>query len=505
MAKSAPKKASHVTSAGDFRNSAKVAKAQKPKPAKVRKSTSDIFGPDAPSRLLRMAQTGNQLAIEILVYLPNSIRSHDVVRRLVENGGNPLAIGKILNFYRQSTKGQGTVVNSLRKGLQNTMREYGLPKWTVGKHQAGDFQAMYEGGLDHNNLTLTGCRPHCEDFVSLARHGGPALENTPYTSLANNLVLFPIEQDGDGLDLTLSVKLAVANPQHHFLFPRDFDFLVNLRGGPQPIRGDNLDRAAFQRWDSASSAIKPTQQQIRDANNLADYVFTDVEKQEVIRYLNNVAAEERAAQPTDTTKTGKAAQTNRAKKSRRADPPAPMGLLPQDGQNLPLPGIADVDADGDRWVHEPVLTDEEFLQDDMAFTKSYVYVPEQNAAAERMDGVVGYIGLQSFNQDFNPGPVGVTGGYHNGDMHSTAYSSWQHPAFSEGSMPTSVSTPQNAETNFTASMDPATGLNPNSYGYTPDHNYYLQGLGSHVPEIGHGEACSQDSLTDAEYSLPFGY
>jgi hypothetical protein len=182
-----------------------------------RKSASGIFGSNAPSLDLPLSQTGNITAIEQLIFFPNSLRSHDVVYRFAQNGGDALVFAKIINRFRVATKGHPITVNAIRKLIQNTMRERGYDQWTFREHEAGDFRKYHEI-WDKNNLTWTGCKVHCEDFPTDKKRD-PSLANIEFRALAKDIKVFPSQDDA--LDLTYCVKIAVANPQFDLMFPRD--------------------------------------------------------------------------------------------------------------------------------------------------------------------------------------------------------------------------------------------------------------------------------------------
>lgn len=111
-----------------FKNRSKVTK-----PGRARKDTggrsddrTNIFGAGAPSRHLRPMQAGNILATELIAFLPNSLRSHDTVRRFTENGGSAGLYANIVNFFRPAHKDRPIMANSVHKMLCFMMREHGL-------------------------------------------------------------------------------------------------------------------------------------------------------------------------------------------------------------------------------------------------------------------------------------------------------------------------------------------------------------------------------------------
>lgn len=115
------------------------------------KSTSSIFGSNTPGRNLLIAQIGNITAAEQLVFLPDGLRSHDILYRFVQNQGETKTFTNIINYHRRSVKGHGTMDNSVRKRIQTTMRERGYEGWTTAKHRAGDFQKSATPGTSRTS------------------------------------------------------------------------------------------------------------------------------------------------------------------------------------------------------------------------------------------------------------------------------------------------------------------------------------------------------------------
>ena len=261
-----------------------------------RSSTSDIFGPDAPSRKLRLAQAGRLTAAEQVTFLPHWLRSHDVLHRFVQNGADAHTLAKIINYNRRSTKSYGAVDNSLCKLMQNTMRERGYAGWTISKHITGLFKQDDEV-WDEDNLTLTGGKVHCEDFPDLKRHGGPPVDNVRFASLANDIQVYPSEDTGDALDLTRCVKYAVANRHIPLQFPRDFVYLTDLTGGPRPVTNANLDREVFKRWNKVKKGSKPDHEQ--EDIDIQHYGFTVAQEVDVVLYLSQFSVDGHVGEAND--------------------------------------------------------------------------------------------------------------------------------------------------------------------------------------------------------------
>jgi hypothetical protein len=68
------------------------------------RDTKNIFGPDAPDARLSMPHGCVILASEIIAFLPNSLRNHDILLRLVQNGLTSQIAANMLNYFRDLPK-----------------------------------------------------------------------------------------------------------------------------------------------------------------------------------------------------------------------------------------------------------------------------------------------------------------------------------------------------------------------------------------------------------------
>jgi hypothetical protein len=68
--------------------------------------------------------------------------------------------------------------------------------------------------------------------------------NVPFKSRATSVRRMP--ERGKALDLTRMVQYCNENSAKNWLHPRDYDKLLELLGGPLPVRAGNLDRATFE-------------------------------------------------------------------------------------------------------------------------------------------------------------------------------------------------------------------------------------------------------------------
>ncbi|KAH7072016.1 hypothetical protein BKA63DRAFT_492667 [Paraphoma chrysanthemicola] len=213
-----------------------------------RKIGGGIFGRHVPPRNLRFSSFGNLTAAELLTFLPESIRSKDIVNRLVENGFTTDEISKVINYHRVSPKTHKAMNNTLLHATQKTMRDANFTNWTVGKHHMGLYSAQNRN-WDAKNLNLDGMRPQCE-YVKGHGNGEAPQDNVKFVTLAIGVQNFPSLATGDGLDLTRCVAFAVQNPHLDLKFPRDFEEITKHLG-QGIVQDKHYDRNAAARWRRA--------------------------------------------------------------------------------------------------------------------------------------------------------------------------------------------------------------------------------------------------------------
>jgi hypothetical protein len=226
------------------------------------RDTKNIFGPDAPDARLSMPQGHVILASEIIAFLPNSLRNHDVLLRLLQNGLTQTITANMVNHFRYLPK--SLLPNSLCKGFQSTMRSCsGYGDWTLTSHQSGTYGYDFE--WDTDDLTLTGVTLQCEIFPKHNNQGAVKnlrVEGVPFADLANGVASYPSIADGDGHDLTRCVQYCVAHPDKNYIFPRDFSRLAK-KLGELPVSERNTDRAVFERWtvvrDRQTESVEDTE------------------------------------------------------------------------------------------------------------------------------------------------------------------------------------------------------------------------------------------------------
>jgi hypothetical protein len=216
-------------------------------PTKQRKKNGGIFGRGIPPRNLRFPSFGRITAVEICTFLPEWLRSKDIVNRLIQNGFTTDELTKIVNHHRQSPKTHSAMNNTMCHVLQKPMTECGFEGWTVSKHQKGTYDAK-NPNWDPDNLSLNGLQVQSEIPGHSGKFGnGKALDNVPFTKLAVGVQNMPDATTGDALDLTRCVAFAVQNAHLDLQFPRDFE-QVARHLGLAVVRDEHYDRNAAGRW-----------------------------------------------------------------------------------------------------------------------------------------------------------------------------------------------------------------------------------------------------------------
>jgi hypothetical protein len=128
--------------------------------------------------------------------------------------------------------------------LQQAMRGAGYKAWSVGSHSGP------QGEWNESDLNVTNFRIPA---VTHPRANNNTLRNRPAASiqfldLAHHIKEHP--SGHDALDLTRCVRYALQHPQETWIFPDDFERLVNQLGGPAQVTSYHCDAQVFRRADS---------------------------------------------------------------------------------------------------------------------------------------------------------------------------------------------------------------------------------------------------------------
>ncbi len=212
---------------------------------------NNAFGLGSPSWNLSFPD-GNLTVSEILAYLPHWLKSVDVILRLVSHGGRSITITHLLNKFRNLPTNDYRP-NSTTVMMHYAMRRAGNSGWTIGtrdkfeRDREYDENSLYVGDFRPPRLThpktASSSQIHLKD--ALARNA--AAEPIPFKDLARHVKEHP--SGNDALDLTRCVDYAIKHPKEKWLFPTDFNKLVEHIGGPLTVTRSHLDRQLFKRCD----------------------------------------------------------------------------------------------------------------------------------------------------------------------------------------------------------------------------------------------------------------
>lgn len=195
------------------------------------------FGDNAPSKALPFPERANLTAAELLAFFPNSIARADVIYRMISNGGTRKSIHAIINTHRNLEVEWSA--NCCGAAMYKTMQKAGYSMWTIKKHDL--WHASRKASWDSNALDVGGLR-----IVPDV----PA-QSVSFRSLAADVRTMP--EGDDALDLTRMVQYCVQNSEDGWVYPKNYEELLDLLGGPAEVREENTDGAVFRRWEN----VKP--------------------------------------------------------------------------------------------------------------------------------------------------------------------------------------------------------------------------------------------------------
>ena len=196
--------------------------------------TKPTFGDTAPSNTIPFPKQANMTVPEILAFLPNSINCADVIYRMVSNSGTRKTIHAIINTYRNFEAEWSA--NCCGETMYKIMDKAGYTDWTITKHDL--WHNSQRSLWDANKLDVGKLRT--------ASVGGAA-GTVSFRSLAKNVRTMP--EGDDALDLTRMVWYCVRNAEDGWRYPKDYEELLDLLGGPAKVREPNTDGAVFRRWE----------------------------------------------------------------------------------------------------------------------------------------------------------------------------------------------------------------------------------------------------------------
>ncbi|KAF2635508.1 hypothetical protein P280DRAFT_493649 [Massarina eburnea CBS 473.64] len=198
-----------------------------------------FFGPRVPSRNLPFPPNAKITAVELCAFFPNALRSADIVYRLISNGGTRAALWSIVNTHQDLA--EHWPVNSCGRIIYKAMRDGGFEGWTVKKHDVWH-TAEAKQTWDQCRLDCGEVRVPCEISESGTKHG-----DIPFVALMENMRSLPTGYDA--LDLTRCVWHCWNNKDEGWMYPGDYDQLLERIGGPAQVHVEHYDRVALARWE----------------------------------------------------------------------------------------------------------------------------------------------------------------------------------------------------------------------------------------------------------------
>lgn len=208
---------------------------------------------DAPSAWLAFP-AGNLTFAEIMAFLPQSIKSVDMINRLLFNGAMTTTITDMINQYRDMNDGaiNNNSVYRMMKGPIDHYAKQDLAyrNWTVAKHS----QILLPLTFDATSVSVRGFGTPVNNN---SREVQQALSQPPpsihFRDLANGVKVRP--SGYDALDLTRCVEYCENNPDEDWQYPQQFVELVNHLGGPAPVHPNHQDDASIRRHTRGNKLI----------------------------------------------------------------------------------------------------------------------------------------------------------------------------------------------------------------------------------------------------------
>lgn len=233
---------------------------------------------DSPSAFLAFPNANFTLT-EIMTFLPQSIKSWDIIDRVVWNSAMTVTLATMINKFRVQAKGpiSNSAVLRMMQG-QTKKRALTEPEyygWTAGQHK----DIPKPSGFNPASISVAGFRTPADPTLrtpaaayAAARAPAPMIL---FRDLANGVKLMPAGDDA--LDLTRCIQHCLNNPGQEWCYPRDYEELLDLLphdalssdslAGPAPVQPDHQDAACVRRHTS----LKQTQSAQATYNRKYDY------------------------------------------------------------------------------------------------------------------------------------------------------------------------------------------------------------------------------------------
>ncbi|USP75507.1 hypothetical protein yc1106_02781 [Curvularia clavata] len=198
---------------------------------------------------------GNLTMAEITAFVPQAIKSVDVIDRFLYNGALSATLADMVNHYRTMPLGpiENNSIYRMMKGPMNvrakTERIY--QDWTVSKHAT----IRKPVGFDPTSVSVTSFRTPQKN----SRQAAIAAQQPPPTILFRDMAegVKTMPSGYDALDLTRCIQYCVENKDESWYYPQGFARLVSHLGGAVDVHGEHQDSAAIDRHTSGLNTRQP--------------------------------------------------------------------------------------------------------------------------------------------------------------------------------------------------------------------------------------------------------
>lgn len=220
---------------------------------------------DAPSPWLPLP-SGNLTMAETAAFLPQAIKSFDVIDRFLYNGAFSTTLADMINHYRTMPNGpiiNNTVYRMMRGSMDNrAKKDERYAKWTVMKHVTIERPI----GFDPTSVDVSNFRaPENHNARELAAAAKLPPPTILFRDMANGVKIMP--SGFDALDLTRCIEYCLQNGNEDWCYPQDFVDLVDGLGGPAAVHREHQDDAAIRRHTSAKKISNAKRAGARDRDS----------------------------------------------------------------------------------------------------------------------------------------------------------------------------------------------------------------------------------------------
>ncbi|CAO2653594.1 Nn.00g030050.m01.CDS01 [Neocucurbitaria sp. VM-36] len=205
---------------------------------------------DAPSAQLAFP-TGNITLAELTAFLPQSIKSWNVIDRALFNGAMSVTFAGMINHFRTMPNGpiENNSIYRMMKGPMDkrALQDVAYKGWSVSAHQ----KLKKPNDFDPTSVSVAGYRtPVNYDRRADATATQVSAPTILFRDLMKGVKIMP--SGDDALDLTRCVQHCIDHPDEDWFYPQDFEALVSHLPpyGPSPVRRSHHDGSIIARYTS---------------------------------------------------------------------------------------------------------------------------------------------------------------------------------------------------------------------------------------------------------------